>query len=77
MVLLASGIVDECLPVGAWLRQYYSPVWGGCGTAWLGCRGGFGTLLGFEESHSSLPPFLVAARLCGGWGWWVWWLIVG
>ena len=40
----------------------------------LGDRVGFGTLLGFEESHSSLPPFTALVCFCWG-GWWVGWCV--
>jgi hypothetical protein len=57
MVLLASGIVDED-PSGAGRVRQYCPrrqlvgvePRAGSGIGWV-----FGTLLGFEESHSSSP----------------------
>ena len=57
VVLLASGIVDEG-PSGSPVLPQYCPLtlWGGGRGTWWGggCGGVFGTLLGFEESHSSL-----------------------
>jgi len=49
--------------------------WGGSGTSHrVGDWVGFGTLLGFEESHSSLPPFTALVCFCWG-GWWVGWCV--
>jgi hypothetical protein len=73
MVLLASGIVDECSSLGCLPPQYCSwplvvGVEPGGGRGWDRV---FGTLLGFEESHSSHrretvgPLGLVPARLRG------------